>query len=42
MEEWKEYYFKGNLMFDCEYKNGKKNGKGKHYKLDGEIIFEGE
>ena len=30
------------LLFEGEYKNGKKNGKGKEYYLNGEVIFEGE
>ena len=29
-------------MFEGEYKNGQRNGKGKEYNLDGELIFEGE
>ena len=30
------------LMFEGEYKNGKRNGKGKEYCKCGKIIFEGE
>ena len=29
------------LLYEGEYKNGKKNGKGKEYYNNGEIIFEG-
>ena len=28
--------------FECEYLNGKKNGKGKEYDYNGNIIFEGQ
>ena len=38
----KEYNYKGNLVFEGEYLNGKRNGKGKEYDLDGTLIFEGE
>ena len=34
-------YFTGNLIFEGEYLNGKRNGKGKEYD-DGDLIFEGE
>ena len=38
----KEYHLYYNtLMFEGEYKDGKKNGKGKVYKYD-KIYFEGE
>ena len=30
------------LIFEGEYKNGEKNGKGKEYFNDGEIKFMGE
>ena len=30
------------LLFEGEYLNGQKNGKGKEYNYDGELIFEGE
>ena len=30
------------LEFDGEYLNGKRNGKGKEYNYDGNLIFEGE
>ena len=30
-----------NLLFEGEYKNGKRNGKGKEYNDVGELIFEG-
>ena len=35
----KEY---GNLIFEGEYLNGERNGKGKAYDCDGNLIFEGE
>ena len=39
----KEYDLKTNkLIFEGEYKNRKKNGKGKLYNKDGKLIFEGE
>ena len=38
----KEYNYKGNLEFEGEYYNGKKDGKGKQYNYDGQLIFEGE
>ena len=37
----KEYNERGKLIFEGEYINGKKNGKGKRYK-DGKCIFYGE
>ena len=37
----KEYNF-GKLIFEGEYLNGKKNGKGKEYDFMGNLIFEGE
>ena len=30
------------MIFKGEYKNGKRNGKGKEYSTDGDLIFEGE
>ena len=36
------YYFNGNLEFIGEYLNEKRNGKGKEYNKDNELIFEGE
>ena len=33
--------FKGELEFDGEYLNGKRNGKGKEY-CDDDLIFDGE
>ena len=30
------------LLFEGEYFNGVKNGKGKEYNIDGDLIFEGE
>ena len=29
-------------MFEGDYKNGEKNGKGKEYNKNGELIFEGD
>ena len=37
----KEYSSKGQLKFEGEYLNGKRNGKGKEFKRD-KLIFEGE
>ena len=34
-------YFKGKLLFEGEYLNGKKNGKGKEY-YKGKLTFDGE
>jgi len=42
----KEYYFFNNLSsilkFEVEYINGKRNGKGKEYDQNGNLLFEGE
>ena len=39
----KEYKGKtGDLLFEGEYLNGKRNGKGEEYNSEGRIIFEGE
>ena len=39
----KEYNYKDKLIFEGEYLNGKRNGKGKEYnKNDGNLLFEGE
>ena len=38
----KEYDDNGQLIFEGEYLNGKRNGKGKEYNNIGKIIFEGE
>ena len=39
----KEYYDNdGKLLFEGEYLNGKRNGKGKEYDINGELLFEGE
>ena len=35
-------YFCGHLIFEGEYKNGKRNGKGKKYSYDFKLDFEGE
>ena len=42
-KKWKgkEYNYKGKLIFEGEYLNGEKNGKGKEY-YKGKLIFEGE
>ena len=31
-----------DLIFEGEYLNGKRNGKGKEYNSEGKLIFEGE
>ena len=38
----REYFENGKLLFDGEYLNGKRNGKGKEYYYDVKLIFEGE
>ena len=38
----KEYDIEENLIFEGEYKNGNKNGKGKEYDKYGNLIFEGQ
>ena len=38
----KEYDEFGNLLFEGEYKNGEKNGKGKEYFNSNVLIYEGE
>jgi len=42
MEKEKNYYDNGDLIFEGEYLNGKRNGKGKEYNKNGKLIFEGE
>ena len=37
-----EYDYYCNLIFEGEYLNGLRNGKGKEYDLDGKLQFEGE
>ena len=37
----KEYDYDNELIFESEYLNGEKNGKGKEYH-DGKLIFKGE
>ena len=37
--ENREFYY---LQYEGEYKNGKKNGKGKEYNKDNILEFEGE
>ena len=38
---YKEYY-DNKIIFEGEYLNGKRNGKGKEYNRFGSLIFEGE
>ena len=38
----KEYNKYGDLIYEGEYFNGQRNGKGKTYGDDGELEFEGE
>ena len=40
----KWYYPNGSILFEGEYLNGQRNGKGKEFNKcqNGEIIFEGE
>ena len=38
----KEYKYNGKLIYEGEYLNGKRNGKGKEYDYKGELEFEGE
>ena len=38
----KEYFINGQLIFEGEYLNGKKKGKGKEYDSRGKIIFKNE
>ena len=39
----KEYfYYNDKLSFEGEYKNGKRNGKGKEYNDVGKLLFEGK
>ena len=42
MEKEKNIIKIGNIRFDGEYLNGKRNGKGKEYYYNGNIRFEGE
>ena len=35
-------YFNGKLIFDGEYLNGNRYGKGKEYDYNGNLIYEGE
>ena len=37
----KEYDNEGELIFEGEYLNGERNGRGKEYSNDGELIFDG-
>ena len=38
----REYYHDGTLLFEGEYKNGRRNGKGKEYDNKSNLKFEGE
>ena len=38
----KEYDNNGKIIFEGEYKEGKRDGKGKEYDINGKLIFEGE
>ena len=38
----KEYNYNGELLFEGEYIDGKRNGKRKEFFNDGDILFEGE
>ena len=43
MAKWwkgKEYDYNGKLIFEGEYLNGKRNGKGKGYNKDGKLEYE--
>ena len=42
MEREKKYDYNGNLKFQGEYLNDKRNGKGKEYYDNGNLYFEGE
>ena len=42
LKYFKEYDEINNLIFEGEYLNGKRNGKGKEYNKNNYIIFEGE
>ena len=41
-KEYDYYNSKNYLKFEGEYLNGKRNGKGIEYWIDGDLIFEGE
>ena len=38
----KEFHYDGELKFEGDYLNGKRNLKGKEYHLSGNLRFEGE
>ena len=38
----KEFNYDGNIIFEGEYLNGKRNGKGKEYSLFETLKFDGE
>ena len=38
----KEYDYKGNLIYEGEFKNGERNGKGLEYNMNKNLIFKGE
>ena len=41
MEKEKNFIKMVNLIFEGEYLNGKRNGKGKEYYISGHLKFEG-
>ena len=38
----KEYDYDGSLIYEGEFLNRERNGKGKEYYKNGELLFEGE
>ena len=38
----KEFNYDGNIIFEGNFSNGERNGKGKEYYDDGSLRFEGE
>ena len=42
LEYWDNGFCQGTIKYEGEYLKGKRNGKGKEYYEDGEILFEGE
>ena len=41
-KEYDKYNYYYRLIYEGEFKDGKKNGKGKQYYIDHDVIFEGE
>ena len=35
-------FFMDKLLFEGDYLNGKRHGKGKEYDFDGKLLFEGD